>query len=108
MQEIEEYGDEGIVTKDRDLTPEEIEELQGRYLPPDETPEYPPKKGLLKCKCKCGHVGNISEQVIEDGLTWSFVIGNDHFIGLHCEECGAELTMFIEEIVDDELPKESK
>jgi predicted nucleic-acid-binding Zn-ribbon protein len=103
----EDYGDEGVVTKDRDLTPEELEELKGRYLSPDETPEYPTRKGLLKCRCKCGHIGNISDEVIEDGLSWSFIVGNDHFITLHCEDCGSDLTMFIEEIVEDELPKES-
>jgi hypothetical protein len=102
-----EYGDEGVVTKDRDLTEDELDELRGRYLPPEEEPEYPIRKGLLKCRCKCGHVGTISEQVIEDGISWSFIVGNEHYVTLRCEKCESELTMFIEEIVDDELPKES-
>jgi hypothetical protein len=112
---VERYSnteDVPIVTKDRDLTKEEIDEIYGAAqarkdafeASQSEEPRdrVPSKKGLLKCKCICGRVANISEEIVEDGLSWAMVIGNDHFLTLHCEECGSNLTMFI-----DELPEES-
>jgi predicted nucleic-acid-binding Zn-ribbon protein len=113
-------GDEGIVTKDRDLTQGEIDEIYDKArsmsnnkvklsedISEEPSSAKPHMKGILKLKCQCGRVTNISDEVIEDGLSWSMIIGNDHFLTLHCDECGSELTMFIEEIVGDELPKES-
>jgi predicted nucleic-acid-binding Zn-ribbon protein len=117
----ERYGDESIVTRDRDLTQGEIDEIYDKAkqrkieaeakespIQPDEpSVAAPKKKGLLKLKCECGHVANISDEVIEDGLSWSMLIGNNHFLTLACEKCGSKLTMYIEEITDqDELPKE--
>jgi len=65
-------------------------------------------KGLLKLKCGCGSTSTVSEEVIEDGLNWTMLIGEDHFIAVMCPDCGAKLTMYIEEITEsDELPKES-
>ena len=58
------------------------------------------RRGILKVKCKCGNVTNISEEVIEDGLNWTMLIGNDHFLTLTCEICKSELTMFIDEILE--------
>jgi hypothetical protein len=121
-ERYESYGDEGIVTRDRDLTESEIQEIKDKArgisneqqakespIQPDEPTVKPPtKKGLLKLKCACGRIANITDEIIEDGLSWSMIIGNNHFLTLHCDECNNELTMFIEEIVDDELPEESK
>jgi hypothetical protein len=115
VERYENTEDIPVVTKDRDLTPEEISEMYEKAAankeafeaanePPGERP--PAKKGILKCKCACGRVANISEEVVEDGLSWSMIIGNDHFLTLHCEECGSNLTMFIDEILGDELPEE--
>ena len=60
-----------IVTKDRDLTPEEVSELiePSKMQHEEEAPhEKPPsKKGLLKCKCACGRTANVSDEVLEDG-----------------------------------------
>jgi hypothetical protein len=72
-----------------------------------EEKEFPSRKGLLKVKCSCGNIANLSEEVIEDGLSWSMLIGNEHFLTLMCPKCNAKLTMYIEEI-QDELPEESK
>jgi hypothetical protein len=98
-----EQNDDVTVTRDRDLTNEELEELRGRYEQPTEMEPVDTihKKGILKVKCVCGRVANVSDQVIEDGLSWSMIIGNNHFLTLHCEECGSNLTLFI-----DELPEE--
>jgi predicted nucleic-acid-binding Zn-ribbon protein len=110
MSEIEEYGDEGVVTKDRDLTEEEVNEIieKNKMLNDhgDIDPE-PARKGLVKVKCKCGAVSTVSDEVVENGLSWSMIIGDDHFVTLSCPECEASLTLFIEEIVDNELPEES-
>jgi hypothetical protein len=113
----DEYGDEGIVTKDRDLTQEEIDEIldkaktgdlqDGKLYTPEEPANTHHSKALLKLKCSCGRICNVSDEVVEDGLSWSMVVGNDHYLTLHCDECGNELTMYLEEIVDNELPKES-
>ena len=97
-EEDERYGDEGIVTRDRDLTEYEIEEIYDKakrhiendgvkeIVPVEEPPEpeIPHKKGLLKIKCACGRTSNVSDQVIEDGLSWSMLIGNDHYMTLAC------------------------
>jgi predicted nucleic-acid-binding Zn-ribbon protein len=114
------YQDEDItVTKDRELTTEELDEIYknvGERLDSQEAqvsieevvPDTMPKrKGLLKVKCKCGNISSMSEQIIEDGLVWSMIIGNDHYMTLACPDCGANLTMYIDEIINDELPKES-
>jgi hypothetical protein len=105
----QEYGDEGVVTKDRDLTPEEIQEIYASQKGTSSEPnEYPSRKGIVKVECACGRIANVSEEIIEDGLSWSMIIGNDHFLTLHCDECGSKLTLFIDEIKpEDELPKES-
>ena len=74
----------------------------------------PTRYGRLKCKCACGNVSFMTDDIIDEGISWTMIIGNDHFMNMHCEECGADLTMFIEEIYkdetkedEDELPKES-
>jgi hypothetical protein len=70
--------------------------------------EYPTRRGHLKMKCSCGRVSNISEDVIEDGLSFTMIVGAENYITLHCDECDSEITMFIEEILEDnELPQES-
>jgi predicted nucleic-acid-binding Zn-ribbon protein len=109
-----EYGDEGVVTKDRDLTPDEIndkaryDDLQDDKLYEGEpTQKEPPRRGIVKLKCKCGITSTVSDDVIEDGLSWTMIIGNNHFMTLKCPECESELTLFIEEIDKNELPKES-
>jgi hypothetical protein len=101
---IIESDDNVTVTRDRDLTEEELLELRGRYEQPEEeeqTDRPPSKKGILKVKCVCGRVANVSDEVIEDGLSWSMIIGNDHFLTLHCEECGSNLTLFIDELSEE-------
>ena len=100
---IIEQTEDVTVTKDRDLTPEELEELRGRYeqseyIEPIDTIH---RKGILKVKCACGRVANVSDEVIEDGLSWSMIIGNDHFLTLACEECGSNLTLFIDELSEE-------
>lgn len=110
----ERYGDEGVVTRDRDLTEDEIREIYDKAATmtststAEEPSEAPPsRKGILKLKCACGCVSKVSDNVIEDGLSWSMIIGNDHYLTLHCPECDSELTLFIEEILDrDELSEE--
>lgn len=75
---------------------------------PEQPRQYPSLKGVLKLKCSCGAVSTVSEEVIEDGLSWTMLIGNEHFLKLMCPECESNLTMFIEQIQDeDELPEES-
>jgi hypothetical protein len=108
--------DKGLEMRKKRLSKltEEMEEI----LPPTELipsdnsetpPELPPsRKGILKVKCKCGSIVNLSEDIIEHGLSWTMLIGNDHFMKLMCQSCDSELTMFIEEILDeDELLQES-
>lgn len=91
-----------IITKDRDLTPEEIIEMQNQisdaHNAAEEIKEMHHKKGILKCKCACGRIANVSDEVVEDGLSWSMIIGNEHYLTLSCEECGSSLTLFIDEI----------
>jgi predicted nucleic-acid-binding Zn-ribbon protein len=109
--DIEEYGDEGIVTKDRDLTEEEMNEILNKSQESEvEEPRdsQPPRKALVKVKCKCGKTSSVSEQIIEHGLSWSMIIGDNHFVTLSCPECESSLTLFLDEIVGDELPEESK
>jgi hypothetical protein len=88
------------------LTSDEIAEIyaqaEQRKVESEEPMERPPsKKGILKCKCACGRVANISEEIVEDGLSWSMIIGNEHYLTLHCEECGSTLTMFIDELSEE-------
>jgi predicted nucleic-acid-binding Zn-ribbon protein len=81
------------------------EPIQDTSTVPSE--QEPHRKAYAKIKCSCGNVENVSEQIIEDGLSWMMVIGNDHYLTLHCNKCNAELTLFLEEILDrDELPQE--
>lgn len=114
-QPIEEYGDEGIVTRDRDLTNEEIQEIYDRAREIRDKDQVTPvtpldpthhKKGNLMLKCGCGRIAPVTEEIIEDGLSWSMIIGNDHYLTLHCDECESKLTMYIQEITDDELSEE--
>jgi len=114
----ERYGDEGIVTRDRDLTNDEIQEIydkakeykmkseEAKPIDAPDTPAPPHKKGKLKLRCACGRVNDITEEIIEDGLSWSMIVGNDHYLTLHCDECSSQLTMYIEEITGDELSEE--
>jgi hypothetical protein len=108
--------DEGLEMRKKRLN-ELVDDME-EILPPTELiptdssetlAELPPAKlGRLKVKCKCGSVVNLSEDIIEHGLSWTMLIGNDHFMKLMCQSCGSELTMFIEEILDkDELLQES-
>lgn len=73
--------------------------------PADDTTALPAeeyhKKGILKVKCKCGHVNNVTDEVIIDGISWTMLIGNEHFVRLTCPECESELTLFIDEIIED-------
>ena len=68
--------------------------------------EYPTRRGILKTACSCGETSNLSDEVIENGLSWSMIIGNDHHLTLMCPKCNAKLKMFIEEIHNG-LPEES-
>jgi hypothetical protein len=65
-----------------------------------------PKKGHLKLQCSCGHECNISEDIIEDGLGWTMLYDNDHYLLLVCPKCGHSMKMFLQEL-KDELPQES-
>jgi predicted nucleic-acid-binding Zn-ribbon protein len=92
---------------------EQIENVDNKYvdgveLETAEPVVYLPKKGLLMCECACGNKTRMSDEVIQDGLSWSMIIGNDHYLTLSCKECGSSLKMYIKEITtEDELPKES-
>jgi hypothetical protein len=79
----------------------------GMELREPETPEYIVRKGRLRCKCACGNDTLITDEVIQEGLNWNMIVGAEHYLQLHCEECGSDLKMYIEEIFEqDELPKE--
>jgi hypothetical protein len=101
--------------EDRDITLEEVERIQdeateesymARYAA-DTQEKFPTRKAYLMTKCSCGRVAKISEDVIDDGLSWSMIVGNEHFLTLRCDECGSEITMYLEEILEeDELSQE--
>jgi len=79
-------------------------EIDETWTPVD---ALPTRKGLLKTRCKCGHVSTVSPEPIDNGLTFTMLMGNEHFITLVCEECGSQITMFIEEILENnELSQE--
>jgi predicted nucleic-acid-binding Zn-ribbon protein len=95
-------------SKDNIITP--IEVTKPVELIENSEVEVPHRKGILKVKCSCGNVANVSDEIIEDGLSWMMIIGNEHYLTLHCEDCGTTMTMYIEEITGDkenELPQES-
>lgn len=75
----------------------------------DEPIAQPPaRKALLRLKCSCGEVTNISDEVIEHGLNFTMIIGNDHHLILSCPACRSSMTMFLDEIDDrNELQEES-
>ena len=98
------------------MSEEQIENVENKYpdgielvtaQQPEEPNEHTSLKGLLKLKCECGSVTKVSDEIISDGLTWTMLIGNDHWLTFMCPECGSKLTMFIEQIQEDELPQES-
>lgn len=65
------------------------------------------RKGNLRCECKCGCKTNITDEIINDGLNWTMIVGSEHYMKLVCPECGAWLKMYIEEIVGDAVSEES-
>lgn len=77
-------------------------EKQGEALPVSAPVEiYPTRRGYLMCKCGCGELTRISDEVIEDGLSWSMIIGSEHYLTLYCSKCEARLTMYIEETTEE-------
>lgn len=94
----------------RESTQEEIDALSEQQAaePQVDTPEEAPpkKKGYLKLECSCGNVCKVSEQIIEDGLSWTMLYDNNHFLQLSCPSCKATLKIYLEEI-KDELPQKS-
>lgn len=93
--------------EEENITTMEDKSQDGVELTPP-MPEPPTRTGYLTAKCKCGNHTRMSDEVVRDGLSWTMIIGNDHYITLGCTECGASVTMFIEEIIDEnELPEES-
>jgi hypothetical protein len=72
----------------------------------EQEPPYPHKTGYLRLKCSCGNICNISDQLIEDGLHWTMLFDNDHYLRLNCPNCKVEMKMYLEEL-KDELSQES-
>jgi hypothetical protein len=105
LVEIEGYEPERSATEEEIRVSREAQAVPIELVEDTEIP-VPHRKGLLKVKCSCGNESNISDEIVEDGLSFMMIIGNDHKLSLHCEECGTTMTMYIEEI-KDELPQES-
>ena len=91
----------------------QIEGVENKYelgaeLTESPTEAPPKRKGNLKIKCGCGAVTLVTEDVVTDGLSMTMLVGSEHYITLSCPECKANITMFIDEIIDkDELQEES-
>ena len=93
--------------EEENITTMEDKSQDGVELTPP-MPEPPTRCGYLTARCNCGNKTKMSDEIIKDGISWTMIVGNEHYITLNCSECGAGLTMFIEEIIDEnELPEES-
>ena len=100
------YDEDGVTVEREDLTDpadllaiEQVEELKKQF----EVEVKPPSlKGYLKVKCTCGYDGNVTDEVIEDGISWMMLFNNDHWLQLTCPECHTALKMYLEEIKDNE------
>jgi len=101
-------GMEEIKQPDK-LLPEMVESQENNeYIAAEAKQEvYPTRKGRLMVTCGCGRVFRITDDIIEDGINFTMIVGEDAYIKLHCDECGSDLKLSLIEIDEEELQQES-